>query len=62
LELHRFGVIPLSLLDLGAGPAQILDKRGIPVAGLDHAGAITWLAHRSPRPYERLHRPPAVLA
>lgn len=62
LELHRWGVIPEDLLALPPGPVRLVDAQGVPVADLDAGGTLSWRAPRSPRPYERFHRPPGALA
>lgn len=62
LELHRTGVIPVELVDLGAGPARIVDAEGVQVALVDPEGRLTWGSVRSARPFEALHKGPGRVA
>lgn len=55
LELHRAGVLPFELVDLGAGPLRVVDVEGVPVAAVKEDAQIVWLSPRSPRPFEDLH-------
>lgn len=62
LELHRAGVIPLALADLGAEPRRLVDVEGVPVATVGADGSVAWGSPRSPRPFEELHAGPGGLA
>lgn len=62
LELHRAGVIPLSLVGLESAPARVVDVEGVPVATVAADGSIAWGAPRSPRPFEQSHVGPTGLA
>lgn len=62
LELHRAGVIPIELVDLGTGPMRVIDVEGVPVATVHEDAQITWLSPRSPRPFEELHARPDELS
>lgn len=58
LELHRAGVIPRHLTDVGSGPVRLVDGEGVPVAEVDAQGQLLWLSPRSARPFERWHSNP----
>lgn len=63
---------PIRVPDDVAGDAvEIVDTEGVPLArariaavdgGRSLSAIETWLGHRSPRPFERLHRPPGAFS
>lgn len=61
LDLYRAGVIPRELVGLETGPVRVVDVEGVPVAAVGEGGDITWLSHRSPRPFEDVHATPGEL-